>query len=380
MADDRTTITELITGLGMLGFDSLETALAARPGEMVSVSPEQWAHLEDLYQGSAYAKEFTGAWENGVAFLHGREGLRLRRPIRVEWRGGSRQPGDEPVPADLRIDHVFLVSCKYLSKIVTNSSPSSVFDKLLAGGHGGGSSGDWYEEVAPDAYQALYREVLDYCTAGHSSPVGSPEAQPAGGHTASLFELPQPAALEPDVSAGSEHLPMGDLPESVRDLDSSQRSRLQQALKGRWPAPLQPAAVRFSKAVADASARRWEEALRRGDPKRALWRLLRIGGAPYFVLGHAPDDPLRLRIGTAWDWNQHYELRAGAFNVSPATAGQPVVLWQAEIRDRRSREQATVEGHVEIRWSHGKFAQPPEAKVYLDTPHRHVPGYWPLTP
>lgn len=377
MADDRTTITELITGLGMLGFDAPEPALAARPGEMVSVSPEQWSHLEDLYRGGAFAREFTAAWENGVAFLNAADGLRFRRPIRVEWRGGSRQVGDEPVPADLRIDHVFLVSCKYLSRIVTNSSPSSVFDKLLAGGHGGGSSGDWYEEVAPDAYQSLYREVLDYCTAGHGSVVGGPEAQPAGGHTASLFELPQPAPQAPDLGAGSEHLLAGDLPDSVRDLDSSQRSRLQHVLKGRWPAALQPVAARFSKAVAEASTRRWEEELRQGDAKRALWRLLRIGSAPYFVLGDAPDNPLRLRIGTAWDWNQHYELRA--FQVSAATAGQPVVMWQAEVRNRRSREQATVEGHVEIRWSHGKFAQPPEAKVYLDTPHHQVPGYWPLT-
>jgi hypothetical protein len=31
-----------------------------------------------------------------------------------------------------------------------------------------------------------------------------------------------------------------------------------------------------------------------------------------------------------------------------------------------------------VRWSHGKFAQPPEAKVYLDTPHHQVPGYWRL--
>lgn len=32
-------------------------------------------------------------------------------------------------------------------------------------------------------------------------------------------------------------------------------------------------------------------------------------------------------------------------------------------------------GHVEIRWSHGRFAQNPEAKVYLDAAHHDVPGY-----
>ena len=35
-------------------------------------------------------------------------------------------------------------------------------------------------------------------------------------------------------------------------------------------------------------------------------------------------------------------------------------------------------GHVEVRWSHGRFCGPPEAKVYLDTPHADVPGYFPL--
>jgi hypothetical protein len=35
----------------------------------------------------------------------------------------------------------------------------------------------------------------------------------------------------------------------------------------------------------------------------------------------------------------------------------------------------TISGHVEIRWSHGRFVGWPEAKVYLDTPHAEVPGY-----
>ena len=37
-----------------------------------------------------------------------------------------------------------------------------------------------------------------------------------------------------------------------------------------------------------------------------------------------------------------------------------------------------VGGHVEVRWSHGRFGGLPEAKVYLDTPHARVPGYFPL--
>ena len=79
---------------------------------------------------------------------------------------------------DLRIDHVYLVSCKYLSNILFNASPAHVFDALLAGGPGRGrgrvgggeggatgggaaAGGDWYAEVAPATYQRLYETVRD---------------------------------------------------------------------------------------------------------------------------------------------------------------------------------------------------------------------------
>ena len=56
-------------------------------------------------------------------------------------------------------------------------------------------------------------------------------------------------------------------------------------------------------------------------------------------------------------------------------AGQPIVGWKATVRDHEAAEETCVDGHVEVRWSHGRFAQAPEAKVYLDTPHTQVPGY-----
>ena len=54
-------------------------------------------------------------------------------------------------------------------------------------------------------------------------------------------------------------------------------------------------------------------------------------------------------------------------------------LATAVVRRRADGADVAVEGHVEVRWSHGRFLGAPEAKVYLDTPHRQVPGYHPLT-
>ena len=64
--------------------------------------------------------------------------------------------------------------------------------------------------------------------------------------------------------------------------------------------------------------------------------------------------------------------------MTAAVVGQPRVDWAGSYRDRRGGTNGTVRGHVEIRWSHGRFAQPPEAKVYLDTPMSQLPGYHPL--
>jgi hypothetical protein len=48
------------------------------------------------------------------------------------------------------------------------------------------------------------------------------------------------------------------------------------------------------------------------------------------------------------------------------------------VHDRELDTDRVVEGHVEVRWSHGKFGGVPEAKIYLDTPHHKVAGYQPL--
>jgi hypothetical protein len=48
------------------------------------------------------------------------------------------------------------------------------------------------------------------------------------------------------------------------------------------------------------------------------------------------------------------------------------------VRTRASGHDIEVAGHVEVRWSHGRFGGLPEAKGYLDTPHHLVPGYFAL--
>ena len=150
----RTEITEIVTGLGALG-DDLDTVLTAdaAPDELRNVDEATWARLRTAHLDGTHRAEMLAAWNNGRALLRASDGLRNRRPAIVEWKGGHRDPGDESVPADLRIDHVYLISCKYLSKVLHNAAPAAVFDRLLAGGPTRRSDENWFDVVAAAEHQ-----------------------------------------------------------------------------------------------------------------------------------------------------------------------------------------------------------------------------------
>jgi hypothetical protein len=329
----KTEITEIVTGLAITGASTVTAALAVRA--VANVGDEVWERLVELERAGQHRQEFAAAWANGQAFLAAADGLGGRPPRLVEWKGPTQAPGDEVVPADLRVDHVWLVSCKFLSKVLANAAPARLFDRGLAGGPTR-MAGDWYAEVAPAAYQALYAQAR--------------------------IDLGTRASLPPHAV----------------DLTPVHRAELRAYLDAGWSPDAQAAYRTLAVAVGQASAERWKGTLaKRGDAEAVLWRLLRIGSAPYFVLGAQRDRTLRLRVMTPWDWRQAYELKR--FDVWGDDAGQPQVRWQARIRERASGEERAVDGHVEVRWSHGRFGKPPEAKAYLDTPHHRVPGYVTLT-
>ena len=153
----RTEITEIVTGLGALGAEHPDAVLNGPvPAELRNVDDATWTRLVQAHAEGTHRGEVLAAWNNGRALLRATDGLRGRRPVLVEWKGGHRDPGDESVPADLRIDHVFLVSCKYLSNVLHNAAPAAVFDRLLTGGSVRRSDENWFDVVAPVEHQQLY--------------------------------------------------------------------------------------------------------------------------------------------------------------------------------------------------------------------------------
>lgn len=329
LSGSLTEITELSTALGMIS-PTLEQAFTRRPEVLVNVDDDTWARLGDTWRRGVDLAAFNSAFDNGRAFASADDGLRGRPPARVEWKGPHRPPGDDVVPADLRIDRVYLVSCKYLSKILLNPGPVRLFDDLLVGE--GSRGANWFVETARDEFQDFYESAVG-------------------------------------------HFGVADMPGAVQDLTGEQQSILRELLRARvLPDELHEPWERLCLGVSERTADRWENNLgSHVARRRLLWRMLRISGVTYFVLGAEKRRSLRLRIDSAWDWMQTYELRS--FQVEPRVAGQPEVGWRAIVSRRDDGPEIIVDGHVEIRWSHGRFRGNPEAKVYLDTPLDRVPGY-----
>ena len=331
MPDDRTFITELTTALGMLGGTDALEAVTSRP-RALRLSDDHWTKLTRLIEEGKNSAEVEAAFENGRAFLHSPDALRQRRPILIEWTGGRRPPGDEVAPIDLRIDHVFLVSCKYLSANIANPSPGRLFEGLLATS-GEWGRGDWYMETAPKELVELYLECRSW---------------------AGLF----------------------DLPDDPTELDLADRKRLRQALP---PRGLSAASSRFLPISLHRGQRRICEEMDRCD--RPL-REPRAGALAAAADRECAVLPARRRLQEVAP-AAHLEPLGLAPGVQVPRASRSRLPAPASHRSIRSPLTKTappdrrgeVRGHVEVRWSHGRFVHPPEAKIYLDTPTDELPGY-----
>ena len=325
---DTTLVSELATALGMIR-RTLPEAMAHLPSELHGVSPTEWDQLCTLHDDGRQHSLFAQSFGNGRAFATSEVALRHRQPGLVEWCGPRKLRGEHAIPADLRVDDVYLVSCKYESRNLLNSGPAKLFDHRLKEARRGATS--WYEEVAGEAYQRYYDAVRT-------------------------------------------HYGLGPLPDLVTALGDDDRAVLAKAVPSLLPTDLAEAQSEFSWEVARASAERWERSIASAAQRMDFaMTLLRIPQAIYFLLGQSGRASLRFKVLSRWDWAQRYRLQS--FRVEPARTMQPTVTWSLDVHDRILGLDRTASGHVEIRWSHGRFNKAPEAKVYLDSALSDTPGY-----
>jgi hypothetical protein len=336
MATDKTRLTELATAVGLVWEPSQAWPQGLEQLDVPGLDAEIWhpAVLPATAVGSPGRDLLLRALENGRAFRD--QVLGGRRPDQVEWLGAAHSVWTSDIPRDLTIDGVWFIQAKYDSTCVLNTSPGSLVDDLLVD-HTREARHSWYEEVALDELQTFYDHIR---------------------------------IAEADA----------DLPADVRDLDRVGKTELKTRMRARPATEAEAASYgELCRAVSIETTLRWRhhlEGATTAQRSQMLFRLLRISGGPYWLLGTKGHDPIRLRVADTRSWRERYELKR--FSVLDAHAGQPQVDWRAEILDRGTRDRCVVEGFCEIRWSHGKLQGNPECKVQVTTPLDAIPGYTPM--
>ncbi len=214
-------------------------------------------------------------------------------------RGGAVRPVTRWRPVDLRIDHVYLVSCKYLSRNIANPSPARLFDGLLA------TAGDW--------------DQTDWYEVDGARRATGPSTTRAGRRRASTDLPDDPATLTPSRPAAP--------PTGVARTVVSARGA---------PGHYRALCTR----VSTDSAQRWHDnVVRQRSAERQAWRLLRIGNATYFLLGAdapplaapAGGEPLGLAPGLSSSWIS---------TSGPPPSGQPQVDWAVTYANVRRHAHA----------------------------------------
>jgi hypothetical protein len=333
MATDKTKLTELGTAVGLVYEPSTGWDGALDQVDVPGIPRDVWQPivLPATAPDSPHREMLLRALGNGRAFRQ--HVLGGRRPTVIEWSGGARAVWTSDIPRDLTIDGVWFVQAKYDSTCVLNTSPGTLVDELLVD-HSLDTRMSWFEEVALDQLQAYYTQARA-------------------------------------------HLPLTELPDDVRDLDKDGKAQLKRAMRANAASPTEDDAYRaLCRAVSIETTLRWRHRLGAASmPQRTqmLFRMLRIAGGPYWLLGTKGTTPVQLRISDTRTWRDRFELKR--FVVMDARAGQPQVDWRAEILDRRSGKRRAVDGSCEIRWSHGKLQGSPECKVQVLTPLHEIPGY-----
>lgn len=336
MATDKTKLTEVGTAVGLVYDPGQAWPEGLAHVHVPGIPREVWQPivLPATEVGSPHKDLLLHALANGHAFRT--KVLSGRVPQRIEWIGATRSVWTSDVPRDLVVDGVWFIQAKYDSHCVLNTSPGAVVDDLLVD-HSIGTRTSWFEEVAANALQGFYEQV-------------------------------RARTAEP-------------LPDDVRDLDRHHRAVIKPLMKAERHASEREAEayIELARTTSVETARRWQRHIDAATlPQRTqmLFRLLRIAGGPYWLLGAKGKNPVQLRVTDTRSWRELFELKK--FTVVDAHAGQPQVNWRAIVADRGTGERQPVEGYCEIRWSHGKLQGNPECKVQVTTPLEHIAGYDPM--
>ena len=125
MADDRTTVTELATALGILGYPCIDVALAHRPKVMVNLTSLDWDRRLPC-------RPVAAGFDDGAAFLAAPAGPQDRVPVLIEGKAVTWRPVTRRCRPTCGSTTSYLISCPVRGGRVLPRPRSTLKEDLMS--------------------------------------------------------------------------------------------------------------------------------------------------------------------------------------------------------------------------------------------------------
>jgi DNA modification methylase len=259
----------------------------------------------------------------------------------LTWEGPRKQPSTTTASIDLIVANT-PVSVKAGSNVVQNPSPHNLFISVPGGTAPQADSEHWYLFADRDGYQALYSLVREFGLNNLPSDVAEFESVASPDEREAVQDAI--GRLDPDAKSAFYRLYLDMCYRVARKSADTFNMNLQASMRGRA----------------------------RGAVLEQIARQFFRMDAPTYVLGGIENSKeFAVVVPSLTDWKSSWRI-TGAVATPNLQRKQSVVNIAVEYQHKERKESLSARFHVEIRWSHGKFAQAPEAKLYKDFRWRDI--------
>jgi tRNA A-37 threonylcarbamoyl transferase component Bud32 len=344
MPTPKTECTELSVGFGLLGLDPLRVSASQIGSYWVdTLSARKFSEFTRKFSAEeSYYRRFFAI---GVNLCHSHKLFKNTNITTVRWEGPQQQASSVTIPIDLIAANT-PVSVKADSNIVCNRSPHILFVSDPGGTLSPARSENWYTVVALNMYQSLYDLV--HGMVGLNLPV-------------SVVEYHQ-------TVRGVGRKRLGKAIQALSDADIDQFNQLYTS---------------FCHEVAHQSAELFNRTLNQslaGPIKNSITeniirRFFRLGDSEYVLCGLDGNDDFGVTVPALTAWKRGGWSFKRLIARPDLLRGQSVVNFELVIEERDKRKEHCFPFHAEVRWSHGKFAGNPEAKLYKEFAWTDVPFF-----
>lgn len=342
MPTPKTECTELSVGFGLLSLDPLKISAPQIENYWVdTLTPKKFNEfLRKFTTEEAYYRRFYAI---GVNLRHSHK--LFTNITTVRWEGPQQQASSVTIPIDLLAANT-PISVKADSHVVCNRSPYILFVSDPGGTLTPTRAENWYTVVAPDLYQSLYELARDMT--GLNLPT-------------SVIEYHQ-------TVRGTSRKHLGKVIQTFSTVDTEQFNQLY---------------TPFCHEVAQQSAEIFNRTLnqsldgpiRNAIAENIIRRFFRLGDSEYVLCGLDGNNDFGVTVPALTSWKRSGWNFKRLIAQPDLLRGQSVVNFELVVEERNKRKEHSFPFHAEIRWSHGKFAGNPEAKLYKEFAWTEVPFF-----